>query len=283
MTQDSVRDYYAAFGENEWQRLTWPEGAIEFAVTTHALQKHLPRSGRILDIGGGPGRYSIWLAQRGYRVVLADLSPNLLDIARARIAEAGVQSQVEEVITANVCDLSRFGDESFDAVLCLGPFYHLVEPSDREKAANELVRVLRPSGAAFVAFMPIYSFLRRTLSLKDEQHHLAQAEFMSRLMKEGVFLNKVPGRFSAGYGIHPQKVAPFLEKHGLTTLDLLADTGFAAANARDLEALAKSNPGGYETIMEIIINTASDPSLLGASVHLLYIGQKRHREASGRR
>src|SRR5262245_57579099 len=73
--RDRVRNYYAQFGEREWLRLTNAEdGAVEFAVTCHALASYLPKHGRILDIGGGPGRYTIWLAQRGYTVVLADLS-----------------------------------------------------------------------------------------------------------------------------------------------------------------------------------------------------------------
>jgi S-adenosylmethionine-dependent methyltransferase len=274
MTQDLVRAYYAAFGENEWQRLTWPAGAIELAVTTHALERHLPPRGRVLDIGGGPGRYSIWLAQRGYRVVLADLSPSLVDIARTKIAEAGVQAQIEDVSLCDVCDLSRFEDNSFDAVLCLGPFYHLIEPADREQAVSELVRVLRPAGTAFVAFIPIYTFLRRTLDHEDERHHLAQPEFMARLMNEGVFLNDVPDRFSVGYGVRPQEVAPFMERHGFQTLELLADTGFATEQAQDLQALAASDPETYDMVMELILDTASDPSLLGSSIHLLYVGQK---------
>lgn len=244
---------------------------IEFAVTTHALRRHLPRYGRILDIGGGPGRYSIWLAQRGYRVVLADLSPNLLDIAQTKIAEAGVQSHIEDVVTCDVCDLSCFGDASFDAVLCLGAFYHLVEPADRERAASELVRVLGPGGTAF---MPLYTLLRRTPALKDERHHLAQPEFLARLVNEGVFLNDVPGRSSAGYGVRPQEVAPFLEQHSLTTVELLADTGFASAHAEYLDELATSDPGAYERVMEFIVGMAGDPSLLGASTHLLYVGRK---------
>jgi SAM-dependent methyltransferase len=83
VSKDAVRSYYASFGEREWQRLTNPDdGAIEFALTKQLLERYLPPSGRILDLGGGPGRYSIWLAGRGYQVVLADLSPDLLAIAR---------------------------------------------------------------------------------------------------------------------------------------------------------------------------------------------------------
>jgi S-adenosylmethionine-dependent methyltransferase len=274
ISSEAVRNYYATFDENEWNRLTGPEGTIEFAVTTHTLNKYLPHDGRILDIGGGPGRYSIWLAQRGYRIVLADISPNLLDIARAKIAEASVQSQIEEMVTCDACDLSRFGDNSFDGVLCLGPFYHLIEPADRERAVSELVRVLKPNGIAFVAFMPIYTFLRRTLALKDERQHLAQPAFVSRLLNEGVFLNDISGRFNAGYGVRPNAVAPFMEQHGLRTMELLADTGFVAAHAEQLAELRESDPMAYETVMEIIMNTAGDSSLLGASIHLLYVGRK---------
>ena len=274
MGKELVRDYYKSFGENEWHRLTCPEGTIEFAVTTHALNEYLPEHGRILDLGGGPGRYTIWLAQRGYKVVLADLSPNLLHTARATIAEAGVQSKVEDILVCDACNLSCFDDDSFDAVLCLGPFYHLTEPADREQAASELVRVVKPKCTAFIALIPIYTFIRRTLAHKDEQHHLARSEYVSRLMNEGVFFNDVPNRFNAGYGVRPQEVALFFEKHGLKTVEILADTGFAAPYAQHLAELAESDPKAYEMVMQIIISTAHDPSIWGASNHLLYVGQK---------
>jgi len=274
MNRELVLQYYASFHEDEWNRLTWPEGVVEFAVTTHALSKYLPPAGRVLDIGGGPGRYSIWLAQRGYRVVLADLSPDLLDIARAKISETDLVPNIEAVVTCDACDLTRFQDDSFEAVLSLGPFYHLTDAADREQAARELSRVLKPNGIAFVAFIPIYTFLRRTLALKDERHHLAQPEFLSRLMNEGIFFNDVPGRFNAGYGVRPHEVAPLMERHGLRTLQLLADTSFTAAQAQHLAELAESDPHTYATVMHIVTGSASDPSLLGTSTHLLYIGRK---------
>jgi SAM-dependent methyltransferase len=101
VTKDAVRAYYASFGEREWQRLTNPDdGAVEFVFTKELLTRYLPPSGRILDLGGGPGRYTIWLAQRGYQVVLADLSPELLAIGRTRTAITGVSQQVEAVVEA---------------------------------------------------------------------------------------------------------------------------------------------------------------------------------------
>ena len=85
MSRDAVRAYYASFGEREWARLENPDdGAVEFAITCHTLATYLPQEARVLDIGGGPGRYAIWLAQWGHRVVLADFSPELLSLARAK-------------------------------------------------------------------------------------------------------------------------------------------------------------------------------------------------------
>jgi hypothetical protein len=199
----------------------------------------------------------------------------MLDIARDKIAQAGVQSQTGDPLVCDACDRSPYTDDSSDAVLGLGPLYQLSSPADRERAAAELVRVLKPGGVAFIAFMPLCTFLRRTLALKDEQHHLAQPEFVSRFMSKGVFRKDVPNRFNSGHGVRPQEVAPFLEKHGLAPMAHLADTGFAAAQAQQLAELAESDSAAYVAAIEIIISTADDPSLLGASIHLLYVGQRR--------
>jgi SAM-dependent methyltransferase len=272
--KDDVRRYYAAFGEREWSRLASPEGQIEFAVTTHALSKYLPPSGRILDIGGATGRYTIWLAQRGYVVALADLSPELLRIARAKIADAGCGANVESIQECDACSLSRFGDGWFDAVVCLGPFYHLTSEADRKKAQAELLRVLKPGGTAFVALMPIYGFLGRTLATKAERRHFTDPEFVRRLMDEGVFINDVPGSFSQGFGVRPLAVAPMFAGAGFTTVTVMADTGFAVADAHHLAELAKSDPAAHQVAMDLIIATASDPSLLGGAQHILYVGTK---------
>ena len=275
MTSDAVRAYYDSFGEREWTRLENPDdGAVEFAITKHILDTFLPSKARILDVGGGPGRYAIWLAQRSHRVVLADISPELLSIARTKIDRAGVGENIESLTEADVRDLSQWDDDSFDAVVCLGPFYHLPDPGDRERAAAELCRVLRAEGLTFVALMPRYAFLRRTLAIPDERHHLAQQDFVARVLEDGVFVNDIPGRFTDGYGVNPNEVAPFFERHGFTTLTLLAAEGIIVNNQRCLIELAESDPITCQAAFEVIVDTASDPSILGMATHLLYVGKK---------
>ena len=275
MNTDAVRDYYASIGEREWARLENPDdGAIEFEVTCQVLATYLPPHARALDIGGGPGRYAIWLAKRGHHVILADLCPELLSIARTKIGQAGVEAMVDEVVEADARDLSHWADNSFDAVLSFGPFYHLPDPNDRNRAAAELHRVLRVGGTAFVALMPRYAFLRRTLDIPDERRHLAQPDFIERVLNEGVFINDVPGRFTNGYGALPEDISPFFERHGFITLALLATEGIAVNNQKALSELATTDPTAYQATLDVIIQTTNDPSILGMANHLLYVGKQ---------
>lgn len=271
----AVRAYYEQFGEREWARLERPDdGALEFALTTRAIAAHLPAGARALDLGGGPGRYALWLAGRGHRVALADLAPGLLALARARVAASPAGALVEEIVEADARDLSRWADGAFDAALALGPFYHLPDPADRDRAAAELARVLRPGGVAFVALMPRYAFLRRALALPDERRHLADPAFVRRALAEGVFVNDVPGRFTGGYGVRPEEVAPFFARAGFAQLALLSCESVAPDLQGELAALAASDPAAHAALLDTLFDAAGDPSILGLANHLLYIGEK---------
>ncbi|MGH3429825.1 MAG: class I SAM-dependent methyltransferase [Mycobacteriales bacterium] len=272
MSNSAVQDYYAAFGEREWSRLTNPsDGAVEFAVTCALLERHLPTTGRVLDIGGGPGRYTIWLASKGYRVVLADLSPNLLAIAHDKIASAKLNEQFEAIVEADARDLSAWAGASFDAVLSLGPFYHLPDPAHREGAARELGRVLRPGGVAAVAFMPRLSLLRRTLAIPDERHRVTDAAWLERLLRHGVFENDVPGRFTQGYGAVPSEIPHFFERHGFETVSLSS----AESITMSLPNLTDADGSIPSPILSLIVEASSDPAILGLAGHLVYVGMKR--------
>jgi len=273
--RDDVRAYYDSFGEGEWERLTRPDdGAVEFAVTRRAIEDYLPTGARVLDIGGGPGRYSLWLAARGHRVALADLSPRLIAIARDRVAASPVAALVDDIVVADARDLSQWADASFDAALSLGPFYHLPDLADRDRAARELTRVVRPGGLAFVALMPRYAFLRRTLAIPDERRHLAAPDFVARVLHDGVFENDIPGRFTGGYGVRPEEVAPFFARHGFEARALLTTESIVPDLQEPLAELALADPDAHRATLDTVVRLAGDPSLLGLANHLLYVGQK---------
>lgn len=268
---DRVRSYYAAFGEREWNRLDNPaDGAIEFELTQRALRRHLAGKERVLDVGGGPGRYAIWLAQLGYKVVLTDLSPELLAIGRDRVAAAGVG--LEDITEANARDLSHWPDASFDVVLELGPFYHLQSQADRDSAADEAARVLRPGGLLFAAFMPRLLFIRRTMALPDEQHRLLNPEWVDGLLRSGAFDNDIVGRFDHGYGARPEEIGPFFTEHGFDQLELIAAEGLTTGLQHVITGL--TDPALKSAAFDVIERTASEPSILGLASHILYIGRR---------
>jgi ubiquinone/menaquinone biosynthesis C-methylase UbiE len=140
--QEAIQAYYRNDAEREWQRME--RHRTEFAVTLRALEAHLPPTpARVLDCGGGPGRYAQALTQRGYTVTLFDLSPDLLVLARSRAAESGVT--IADFAQGTATDLSRYPDDTFDAVLLMGPLYHLLEEDERRQALAEAYRVVKPA------------------------------------------------------------------------------------------------------------------------------------------
>jgi len=90
--------------------------------------------------GGGPGRYTIELARKGYKVVLLDLAPANLRFAKALVRKANLGGRVEHFVEGSVEDLSQFDDQTFDALLCLGgTLSHLIKGEARRRAIEELV------------------------------------------------------------------------------------------------------------------------------------------------
>ena len=90
-----------------------------------------PPPARILDVGGGPGRYALDLQAAGYVV-------ELVDVLEAHVAQA--KSAGVKLATVGDARELELADAATDAVLLLGPLYHLTERSDRVQAWTEAAR-----------------------------------------------------------------------------------------------------------------------------------------------
>src|SRR4030065_298124 len=119
MSDNLVKEFYADHVRDEWRRLVKDAyHRLEFATTLHFLEKYLPPGGHVLDAGGGPGRYTLQLARRGYDVTLLDATQANLDFARRQVRRHRLQTRLRQILPGTIADLSAFPDDSFDALLC---------------------------------------------------------------------------------------------------------------------------------------------------------------------
>jgi ubiquinone/menaquinone biosynthesis C-methylase UbiE len=256
--------FYDSDPQYEWERMD--RHRMEFATTFRALETWLPHPpARLLDCGGGPGRYAVDLARRSYRVTLFDLSEGNLVFARRMANEAGVT--LESIEQGTALDLSRFPAASFDAVLLMGPLYHLLARADRLRALREAARVLAPGGPLFAAFITRFA-AHRYFAANDPERPLRDPAFAG-IEREGH--EGVRDQGFVAYYAHPDEVEPLLREAGLTTEAILGLEGILSrigeVGINNLQGAA------WEYWCDYTWRIARDPSIRGAADHLLAIAR----------
>jgi SAM-dependent methyltransferase len=181
-----VKDYYNDHAVNEQNRLDLPLCRIEFISTLRLIDKYFPKQGRVCDIGGGTGRYTIELLRKGYSVSLIDLSEKEISLANLQFNKYGLS--VEQIIVGDARDLSMFESDIFDAALLLGPMYHIVDPQDRAKGLQELKRILKPDGVAIIAYINSWGLIKT--GIVDFPQWYKEISFLRSMLGEHIFTGK---------------------------------------------------------------------------------------------
>ncbi len=258
-----IGSYYDR-GDEEARLTSW--GRLELLRTQELLERDLPPPpARVLDVGGGPGAYSVWLGGLGYDVELVD--PVELHLEQARAAG------VAQVCQGDARELP-FADGSTDVVLELGPLYHLPEPGDRARALAEAHRVLRPGGllaaAAISRFASTVDGLFKNLFAEPEFEQVVEAD-----VRDGRHENpdRHPRWFTTAYFHLPDELAAEVEAAGFELRGLLAIEG-PGAFLRDIDDWL-DDPSRRAMLLRALARVEAEPSLLGASPHLLAVATAR--------
>src|ERR1700722_7283473 len=139
--RDQMREFYDELGEAEWTRLeATPRGRVSFEVHRRFLSQFVSPSDRVLEIGAGPGRFTLELARLGAVIDVTDISNVQLELNRRHVSGTGAESAVRSRELVDICDTSRFPDSTFDVVLAYGgPLSYAFEETD--SALRGLLRI----------------------------------------------------------------------------------------------------------------------------------------------
>ena len=267
---DRIRNYYKNFDEKN--RLTDSNsGKLEYSMTMSILDRILPAEGSVLDLGGGAGAYSFPLAERGFKVTLADLSEDLIRQAADRKDEESCENLVSCDVV-NAVDLGIYSDAQFDAVLLLGPLYHLTEESERTRCVSEVHRVLKPGGIVVAAFIP---YLSGSVGVFDRYFwHPNQVDMdnLRKVFDSGKFTNLQELGFQEGYYATSDEIEKLFEECGFRKELVRSIRGIGFGREDSIYDLAEKNPEMFDAILSIINETSENKAVVEMCSHALYAG-----------
>jgi ubiquinone/menaquinone biosynthesis C-methylase UbiE len=252
----------------EQDRLVGGLAELELVRTREILRRHLPPPPRrILDVGGATGVHAAWLLRDGYRVHLVDITPGHVEQARTALGGLGLTTEVGDArhLVAS--------DATFDAVLVLGPLYHLVERADRVAALAEARRVVKPAGLVAVAAISRFASLIDGLV----REFLFEPDFrriVGRDLADGRHANpdNRPQWFTTAFFHHPEQLREEIGAARLAVVEILGVEGIAVWLPH-LDARWRRD-ADRETILEATRMIEAEPTLLGLSAHLLAIARR---------
>ena len=268
---DEILSFYRQTQESK--RLTNDvRGQIEFARTQEIITRYLPAPPAVvLDIGGGAGSYACWLAKAGYEVHLVD--PVDLHIEQAK--EASDRQPETPIASISLGDARalRFVSMSADAVLLLGPLYHLIDKSERLLALGEAYRVLQSSGVMVAAGISRFASLLNFFC-KDRLGNSVSRDIVQHDLETGYHRNPTENLefFTDAYLHRPEELGSEVVEAGFQHQATLAVQGPAWL----FESVENywANPDQRATVLDIIRKVEAEPSILGMSAHILVIGTK---------
>ena len=239
---------------------------IEFLTTVRVLDELITDKKKILDCAAGTGIYAFYFADKGHEVTATDITPRHVEVIK-KIAQNKPYEIDTRVLDAT--DMSVFADESFDVVLNMGPFYHLVNESDRNKCFQESLRVLKKGGLLVTAYIPRY-YVFQHVAMKNE--YFLDEKLAKQLTSTGVLPHDDEKCFwTDTYYSTDEEMENLYHSYGLEVIEHFAQDG---ATPHFSNKVDNWNEEQFKIWCDYHYSICRQKSLLGASNHVMIIGRK---------
>jgi len=259
---ERAASFYDEYGESEWTR--FEDGrtpAPSLDVHLDRLRRFVGAGDRVLEVGAGPGRFTIELARLGAQVSVCDLSPGQLELNRQRVAAESLEEHVVERELADVLDLSRWGDASFDATVCFGgPLSYVVDRADEGIA--ELVRVTRPGGHVLVSVMSLVGTVTHYLPILLDLVRRDGVDKNETIVRTGLLPDEPDYGHLAMKLFRWRELEALLSPHG-TVVDVCA--------AGLLPTVQPEEPELRTFVSRVELELAGEPGAVSCGQHILAV------------
>jgi len=286
---DYVRRYYDDYGEREWGRFEAgpdnpraPANLVNLHLHRWYLRRYVRAGDHVLDIGAGPGRFTIELARRGAHVTVGDISPAQVALNEQKVREAGCEASVVQRSVMDVVDLSALPTNGFDAVVCYGGALSYV--FDRADAAvGELLRVTKPGGHVLLSVMSLVGsvrhFLGPCLGLAREHGTAVIADLLATHDQVGAVAGTRRGPHVFRYYTWATLQA-LLRRHPCTIVDASAANFLAVGNNEALlepmlrEVQETGSSDLWQAYLAWEVECCRQPGAIDGGTHIIAVVQK---------
>ena len=246
---------------DEDTRLDQKHRKLEFLTTDRYVQKYLKPNCRILEVGAGTGRYSLYYASQGYKVNSIEYVQHNLDVLKSKITD-NMNIVAEQ---GDAIDLSRFEDNIFDIVLVLGPLYHLYTEEEINKCINEAKRVCKNNGIMMFTYLPNDSIMISWALLKG---HLKFGYDNKRFDQNFKIISEPSEIMRAFYIDELEKI---MNSNNIEKINNISTSGVAPHFRNIIDNLSEEE---FEIWKNYHFSSCERKEVQGYSTHMLYIGKK---------
>lgn len=268
LTLNAVVNYYENTDEDS-RISTNKARKLEFIISVKILDEFISPQDKILDVASGTGIYSLYYAERGNEVFAADITPKLIEILNSKISSSIMKLNIQTIVN-NAVNLRMFNSEHFNTVLCMGPMYHLIEKSDRERCVSECIRVLKKGGVLAIAYINKYYLIPHLLSGNNK---VFNKNLVTKVIDDGIIRDGEEDCFwTDAFFTSPTEIEEFLSQFNIDIIDHVAVDGLSPFLRDSIDDMSDEE---YEIWINYQLKTCREKSIRGISNHGLVICKKR--------